>query len=111
MRISDWSSDVCSSDLFIQAYIFPGGMLLPPAAITAQGAAAGLAVTDRFSFGADYARTLCEWRQRFEAAWPEIREMGFDDRFRRMWRYYLAYCEGGFHAGTIDVDHYGFRRG
>src|SRR3546814_10543669 len=96
MRISDWSSDrvlfrsTIADDLFddyrgtmdfIQAYIFPGGMLLPPAAIAAQGAAAGLAVTDSFSFGADYARTLCEWRQRFEAAWPDIREMGFDDRF------------------------------
>jgi cyclopropane-fatty-acyl-phospholipid synthase len=92
---------------FIQAYIFPGGLLPSPAAMAAQSAAAGLAITDQFCFGADYARTLRDWRDRFEAAWPEIRAQGFDERFRRMWRYYLAYCEGGFRAGCIDVAHYG----
>ncbi|WP_341705318.1 cyclopropane-fatty-acyl-phospholipid synthase family protein [Ferrovibrio sp.] len=95
---------------FIQAYIFPGGMLLSPATIAAQSRAAGLAVTDCLTFGADYARTLRLWRQRFEAAWPQIESLGFDTRFRRMWRYYLAYCEGGFNAGAIDVAHYGFAR-
>lgn len=97
---------------FIQAYIFPGGMLLSPTAIAREAAAAGLNIVDEFGFGCDYARTLNLWHRRFEAAWPTIRARGngFDERFRRMWRYYLAYCEGGFNAGTIDVRHYGFTR-
>jgi hypothetical protein len=48
-------------------------------------------------------RTLAIWRQRFDAAWPRIEELGFDERFRRLWRYYLSYCEGGFRSGRIDV--------
>lgn len=88
---------------FIQAYIFPGGMLLSPASIAAQTKAAGLTIAAQDGFGQDYARTIAEWTQRFETAWPEIRALGFDERFRRMWRYYLAYCEGGFRAGCIDV--------
>lgn len=100
---------------FIQAHIFPGGMLLSPAMIARQANAAGLQLADSFSFGRDYARTLNDWHRRFEAAWPQIRALesrllGFDERFRRMWRYYLAYCEGGFNAGTIDVVQYGFSR-
>ncbi|MEQ9246458.1 MAG: class I SAM-dependent methyltransferase, partial [Nitratireductor sp.] len=54
-------------------------------------------------FGLDYAETLARWRDRFLAAWPEIRELGFDERFRRMWEYYLAYCEAGFRSGNVDV--------
>jgi cyclopropane-fatty-acyl-phospholipid synthase len=100
---------------FIQAYIFPGGMLLSPGMIARQAKAAGLAVNDAFSFGRDYARTLNLWHRTFEEAWPQIRALDsrglpFDERFRRMWRYYLAYCEGGFNAGTIDVVQYGFTR-
>lgn len=97
---------------FIQAYIFPGGMLLSPAIIAGEARAAGLDIVDEFGFGSDYARTLELWHQRFETAWPSIRAQGngFDERFRRMWRYYLAYCEGGFRAGTIDVRHYGLTR-
>jgi len=88
---------------FIQRYIFPGGMLPSPAKMNAHIEAAGLRLTDRVAFGLDYARTLAEWRHRFEAAWPEIAAMGFPPRFRRLWTYYLAYCEGGFRAGAIDV--------
>ena len=88
---------------FIQRYIFPGGMLPSPPALEAAIARAGLAVTDRFTFGASYAETLALWRERFAAAWPTIRALGFDPRFRRLWTYYLAYCEAGFRAGTIDV--------
>jgi cyclopropane-fatty-acyl-phospholipid synthase len=66
-------------------------------------------VGDR-GFGAHYARTLAEWRRRFEAAWPELAPMGFDDRFRRMWRFYLAYCEAGFRTGRIDVVQVGLAR-
>ena len=54
-------------------------------------------------FGADYARTLAEWRQRFRGARPEIAGLGFDRRFQRLWEYYLAYCESGFRVGCIDV--------
>lgn len=101
---------------FIQAHIFPGGMLLSPQTVQQQAARAGLRIDDAFSFGRDYARTLNLWHRNFEAAWPQIRaldarnKLAFDERFRRMWRYYLAYCEGGFNAGTIDVLQYGFTR-
>lgn len=54
-------------------------------------------------FGVSYARTLTCWLEAFDGAWPRIREMGFDDRFRRMWRYYLAYCGAGFASGRTDV--------
>ena len=51
-------------------------------------------------FGQDYAKTLATWRNNFRAAWPHLRPLGFDDRFRRLWKYYLAYCEAGFLSGT-----------
>lgn len=88
---------------FIQRYIFPGGMLPSPGALRREIDRAGLVLRDSASFGEDYARTLAEWRQRFLAASPEIQRLGFDERFRRMWEFYLAYCEGGFRAGRIDV--------
>ena len=88
---------------FIQQYIFPGGMLPSPAVFEKTAAKAGLKVSDRFAFGADYARTLHHWRESFEAAWPDIAASGFDERFRRLWNLYLSYCEAGFRAGSIDV--------
>ena len=88
---------------FIQQYIFPGGMLPSRAAFRQAAAKQGLAVRDEFRFGRDYARTLAEWRRAFEANWPQIEALGFDARFRRLWRLYLAYCEAGFLAGSIDV--------
>jgi cyclopropane-fatty-acyl-phospholipid synthase len=88
---------------FIQQYVFPGGMLPSPAAFRRQAHRAGLAVRDEFAFGLDYARTLATWRERFEQRWPEIAALGFDERFRRLWRLYLCYCEAGFRAGSIDV--------
>jgi len=60
-------------------------------------------VTDRTSFGNSYALTLRRWQERFHNAWPQVRSLGFDDRFRRTWEYYLSYCEAGFRAGSIDV--------
>lgn len=88
---------------FIQRHIFPGGML-PTAEIVEQYAAkAMLTVTGRESFGPSYARTLRDWRDRFLGAWPEIEALGFDTSFRRMWEYYLAYCETGFRHDAIDV--------
>ena len=88
---------------FIQRHVFPGGML-PTEDILAQVFAnAGLAITRTVRFGLDYARTLVLWRERFEEAWPRLLPMGFDERFRRLWRYYLCYCEAGFRLGAIDV--------
>ena len=88
---------------FIQRHIFPGGMLPSPSILQTQVEKAGLALQETKSFGADYARTLNEWHKRFLAAWDEIQVMGFDDRFRKLWRFYLAYCEAGFRAGTTNV--------
>jgi cyclopropane-fatty-acyl-phospholipid synthase len=88
---------------FIQRYIFPGGMLPPSAALRHQIAAAGLVLRRVETFGDGYARTLVAWRQRFSGSWSQIAAMGFSERFRRMWDYYLCYCEAGFRAGAIDV--------
>jgi cyclopropane-fatty-acyl-phospholipid synthase len=63
-------------------------------------------VRGEYAFGADYARTLGEWRRAFEANWPQIAALGFDEQFRRLWRLYLCYCEAGFLAGNIDVVHF-----
>lgn len=94
---------------FIQRYIFPGGMLPSPREFEKQADRAGLQIDRQFSFGADYGRTLNCWADMFERAWPELQKLGFDQRFYRMWRYYLAYCESGFKAGSIDVQLYRLR--
>ncbi|MBI3451994.1 MAG: class I SAM-dependent methyltransferase [Rhodospirillales bacterium] len=88
---------------FIQRYIFPGGMLPSPAALRREIGRVGLALDRQEFFGSHYARTLAEWNRRFQAAWPEIVQLGFDQRFKRMWEFYLAYCEAGFRTGSIDV--------
>ncbi len=88
---------------FIQRYIFPGGMLPPPSRLSEIGKSLGLDLTDQKIFGQDYARTVAEWRQRFRMAWPQIRPLGFDELFKRLWEFYLHYCEAGFLAGNIDV--------
>jgi cyclopropane-fatty-acyl-phospholipid synthase len=95
---------------FIQKHIFPGGMLPSDTAMRAHIADAGLVLDDVTCFGTSYARTLAEWRHRFELAWPRLRPMGFDEAFRRKWLYYLAYCEAGFRAGAIDVGLYRIHR-
>ena len=91
---------------FIQRYIFPGGMLPGPKKVREASAAAGLTVTDHFTFGASYAESLRRWDKDFQTAWPAITALGFDERFFRMWRYYLCYCEVGFDRGVIDVAHF-----
>jgi cyclopropane-fatty-acyl-phospholipid synthase len=92
---------------FIQRYIFPGGMLPTEAAMARHATAAGLTFAREMTFGRSYVRTLQLWRERFEAAWPRIATMmGFEERFRRMWVYYLTYCEVGFDRGSIDVGLY-----
>jgi cyclopropane-fatty-acyl-phospholipid synthase len=91
---------------FVQRYIFPGGMLPTVSVIKEQVARVGLDLQATESFGASYALTLAAWRKRFEPYWPEIEALGFDLRFKRMWEYYLAYCEAGFRAGALDVGLY-----
>lgn len=95
---------------FIQRHIFPGGMLPSDGVMRARIAAAGLRLDDVRTFGASYGRTLADWRTRFHRAWPELRPMGFDARFKRKWDYYLSYCEAGFRAGAIDVGLYRLHR-
>ncbi len=91
---------------FIQRYIFPGGMLPTVAALRAQIARAGLDLQAVETFGGSYALTLAAWQERFQRRWPEIEALGFDLRFKRMWEYYLAYCEAGFRTGALDVGLY-----
>jgi cyclopropane-fatty-acyl-phospholipid synthase len=95
---------------FIQRYIFPGGMLLTKQIMKQQAEMAGLVLERAETFGQNYATTLRMWRDRFEAAWPEVSKLGFDERFRRMWRLYLAYCEAGFAEKIIDVGIYRLRK-
>ena len=105
-----WGSYRRGAD-FIQRYIFPGGMLPSQEALKTCVQQAGLEWMGDRGFGLDYARTLKTWSERFEAAWPGIAGLGFDERFRRMWHYYLAYCAVGFKIGRIDVRHIALSRG
>lgn len=89
---------------FIQRYIFPGGFL--PSITTLSKAMTNhtdFVMRNLFDMGHDYAQTLIHWRQRFLHAWPQISKLGFDERFRRMWLFYLCYCEAGFQARTISA--------
>lgn len=95
---------------FFQRYIFPGGMLPSPGALDAQMARAGLYKVDSVSFGHSYSETLRRWNARFQAAWSDIEALGFDERFRRMWTFYLNGCAAGFHTDTIDVAQVTMRR-
>ncbi|MDB5470817.1 MAG: SAM-dependent methyltransferase [Caulobacter sp.] len=88
---------------FIQTYIFPGGTLPSERALDAAIGKSGFRRENIRRFGRDYARTLGEWTARFDAAWPKLSGMGFDERFRRLWRFYLAYCEAGFRTGRTDI--------
>jgi cyclopropane-fatty-acyl-phospholipid synthase len=88
---------------FIQRYVFPGGMLPSPQILKSLGERFGVPVIRERIFGQDYAKTLATWRNNFRNAWPNLIPLGFDERFRRLWEYYLAYCEAGFLSGNIDV--------
>jgi cyclopropane-fatty-acyl-phospholipid synthase len=94
---------------FIQRHIFPGGMLPSKRRLRSAISRAGLAWGEEYWFGRDYAETLSRWEAQFQAAWPRIvsntslNRRPCDDRFKRMWEYYLAYCETGFRAGWTDV--------
>ncbi|XAZ25894.1 cyclopropane-fatty-acyl-phospholipid synthase family protein (plasmid) [Sinorhizobium sp. B11] len=95
-----------SSIDFIQKYIFPGGFLPSEAALVAAITSSGLKLQEVDHFGKSYARTLREWRKRFHARWPAIATLGFDERFKRLWHYYLCYCEAGFEESSINVGLY-----
>ena len=88
---------------FIQKYIFPGGMLPSPSALRAQVQRAGLAVEKSVEFGASYNITLRRWHETFNEKWDQIAEMGFDNRFRRMWNFYLTSCAATFESANCDV--------
>ena len=88
---------------FVRRYIFPGGQVPAPSVLHDLAERHGLTWREDAGFGSSYARTLAHWLERFDAAWPSIAEMGFDERFQRMWRYYLAYCGAGFASGRTDV--------
>lgn len=91
---------------FIQQYIFPGGCLPCPAEFRREAEAAGLQVVDEFAFGQDYAETLRRWRHDFLARRAEIMGLGFDERFMRIWEFYLAYCEAAFDKASINLMQY-----
>lgn len=91
---------------FIQKYVFPGGMLPSPDRLAGEIERAGLRLAGESTFGDSYARTLRIWRKRFLERWPRIERLGYTNEFKRLWEYYLAYCEAGFRRNTIDVGHY-----
>ena len=102
----DLFEDYRSRPDFIQRYIFPGGMLPTVSAMSEAAGREQLTFETFETFGVSYAATLADWRHRFEMVWPQIEALGFDERFRRMWLYYLVYCEVGFRCGRIDVGIY-----
>lgn len=95
---------------FIQQYIFPGGLLPSIPAFEQEARRAGLVVERRIAFGCDYAETLRRWRQSFEERLEAVRAQGFDERFVRIWTFYLAYCEAAFDTGNTDVVQFTLRK-
>ena len=95
---------------FIQQYIFPGGLLPSCEVFRAQAEKAGLAVVNELAFGEDYAETLRRWRLQFMAQEGDVRKLGFDTRFLRIWEFYLAYCEAAFETGNTNVMQFTLRR-
>ena len=95
---------------FIQQYIFPGGLLPSPEAFRAEAKRAGLTVVNELAFGADYAETLSRWRLQFLARDRQVRKLGFDTRFMRIWEFYLAYCEAAFATGNTNVFQFTLQR-
>jgi cyclopropane-fatty-acyl-phospholipid synthase len=96
---------------WISKYIFPGGVI-PSVEAVEQNLAdhTGLRVAERRSLGPDYARTLAHWREHFLSRWEDVAALGFDETFRRMWEFYLAYCEAGFRVGYLDVHQFSLAR-
>lgn len=88
---------------FIQRYVFPGGMLASVERLKEETSKVGLVWREVEAFGQSYAETLAEWARRFKAKWTDIRAMGFDERFKQLWLFYLSYCEAGFRTGRTNV--------
>ncbi len=88
---------------FIQRYVFPGGMLASIDRLQEESAKVGLVWRRAEAFGQSYADTLAEWARRFKAKWSDIRALGFDERFKQLWLFYLSYCEAGFRTGRTNV--------
>ena len=88
---------------FIQTYIFPGGMLPSVEEMNKVITSSGLHIKNKKMFGNDYAKTIRMWSDSFENSWGCIKSLGFSESFKRLWNYYLGYCEGGFKSGNINV--------
>ncbi len=111
ITVDDARWEVYRSDVdFIQKYIFPGGMLPSPSALKAEVVRAGLGVEKSVEFGQSYAITLKRWHETFNEKWDQISALGFDDRFRRMWNYYLTSCAAAFETANCDVTQITVRR-
>lgn len=96
---------------WIHKYVFPGGLIPSVTAVRSTVARdTQLRATDGHAFGASYAETLRQWRERFQHRWDDLAAMGFSERFRRMWEFYLAYSEAGFRAGYLNVWQLGFEK-
>ena len=106
----DWESYRHQID-FTQKYVFPGGIVPSLGVFRAVAEREGLGVAEPHFFGQDYARTLAEWLGNFDGVSDSVTELGFDERFRRMWRYYLAWCNAGFASSYIDVMQVGLEPG
>jgi cyclopropane-fatty-acyl-phospholipid synthase len=104
ITVGDDRFEIYRNDVdFIQKYIFPGGMLPSPSALREQVRRAGLTVMRSIEFGESYSLTLRRWHETFNDKWDDVARLGFDDRFRRMWNFYLTSCAGAFHTGNCDV--------
>ena len=88
---------------FIKRYIFPGGFLPSPESFQAALDRNNFTLEKTHFFGASYAHTCALWNKQFQHAWPQVEAMGYSTSFKRMWEYYLSYCEAGFKTGCIDV--------
>ena len=88
---------------FIQQYIFPGGMVLAPQVFEKYSIKNNLEIKDFYKFGLDYAQTLNLWRKEFKQKYAEVKEIGFDESFLKIWDFYYTYCEAGFLSRRIDV--------
>lgn len=102
VRDAHWNSSNRNPD-FVRRYVFPGGQVPAPMVINDLARSHGLTRLEDRGYGRSYARTLRTWSETFDARSEDVAALGFDERFRRMWRYYLSYCEGGFRAGRTDV--------
>lgn len=96
----------CQSKDFIQQYVFPGGMLPTKNSLKQLANNNNLIFKEHLSFGEDYAKTLAQWKENFLINWNNIEKLGFDSNFKRLWEYYLTYCEVGFNNGSINVSQF-----